>query len=183
VYHCSSGSLNPIKWEDFSRYGTCAAEKFPMKTEIMWYPNASLRSNRFSFKFEVALYHYLPAFVIDTVSVLCWKKPFLVFVHSNHVYSYLIKSLLYLFQTRLYKKVHKAMSCLEFYTVRQWHFISRNPAFLLEKMSAEDTSTFNFDVRKINWESYMESYVLGVRKYLLKEDSSTLNLRRSNLRK
>lgn len=67
------------------------------------------------------------------------------------------------------------MSCLEFYTMRQWHFVSRNPA-------AEDRSTYNFDVQKINWESYMESYVLGVRKYLLKEDSSTLDLRRSNLK-
>lgn len=81
VYHCSSGSLNPIRWEDFSRYGTRAGEKFPMKTEIMWYPSASLRSNGFAFKFEVALYHYLPAFDVDTVAVLCWKKvkkPFLV---------------------------------------------------------------------------------------------------------
>ncbi|EFX77095.1 hypothetical protein DAPPUDRAFT_54498 [Daphnia pulex] len=161
VYHCSSGSLNPIRWEDFSRYGTRAGEKFPMKTEIIWYPSASLRTNGFAFKFEVALYHYLPAFVVDTVAVLCWKKPFL---------------------TRLYKKVHKAMSCLEFYTMRQWHFVSRNPDLLLEKMSAEDRNTYNFDVRKINWESYMESYVLGVRKYLLKEDSSTLDLRRSNLK-
>jgi fatty acyl-CoA reductase len=74
------------------------------------------------------------------------------------------------------------MSCLEFYTMRQWHFVSRNPDLLLEKMSTEDRSAYNFDVRKINWESYMESYVLGVRKYLLKEDSSTLDLRRSNLK-
>jgi hypothetical protein len=53
---------------------------------------------------------------------------------------------------------------------------------LLEKKCSEDRSTYDFDVRKINWESYMESYVSGVRKYLLKEDSSTLNFRKSNLK-
>ena len=85
----ASGSLNPIRWEDFSRYGTGAAEKFPMKTEIMWYPSANLRRSRFVLKkIEVALYHYfvvvctLPAsFVVDTFAVLRWKKPFLVSVY------------------------------------------------------------------------------------------------------
>lgn len=29
---------------------------------------------------------------------------------------------------------------------------------------------FNFDVRQLNWLEYIENYVLGVKKYLLKED-------------
>lgn len=29
---------------------------------------------------------------------------------------------------------------------------------------------FNFDVRQLNWLDYIENYVLGIKKYLLKED-------------
>ncbi len=77
VYNCSSGSLNPIKWKDFNRFGTRACEKFPLK-DIMWYPEASLRVNSFIFRTEKALYHSFPGFVVDALAVLRGKKPFLV---------------------------------------------------------------------------------------------------------
>ena len=44
----------------------------------------------------------------------------------------------------------------------------------MEKMSGDDGNTFNFSVRQIEWESYMENYVTGVRKYLLKDNQNTL---------
>ena len=75
------------------------------------------------------------------------------------------------------------MSCLEYYMMREWEFISSNPDQLMTKMSADDKTTFNFDVRQIDWESYMENYVVGVRKYLLKDGLSSLPLARNNLKK
>lgn len=75
------------------------------------------------------------------------------------------------------------MSCLEFYTMREWNFVSRNHFQLLDKMSDEEQSTFNFDVRKIDWETYMTNFVTGVRKYLFKEDMDTLLSARKNLKK
>jgi fatty acyl-CoA reductase len=77
------------------------------------------------------------------------------------------------------------MSCLVFYTMREWNFVSRNPVQLLDKMSDEEQSTFNFDVRKIDWETYMTNFVTGVGKYLFKEDVGTLpdDTRRKSLNK
>lgn len=75
------------------------------------------------------------------------------------------------------------MSCLEFYTMREWNFISRNPAQLMDKMSEKEQSIFNFNVRKIDWETYTDTYVCGVRKYLFKDDLSTLPEARRNLNK
>ncbi len=53
----------------------------------------------------------------------------------------------------------------------------------MTKMSVGDKVVFNFDVRQIDWESYLENYVFGVRNYILKEDISTLPLARRNLKK
>lgn len=75
------------------------------------------------------------------------------------------------------------MNCLEFYTMRQWHFVNRNAVKLIDKMSTEDRKIFNFDVRSIDWPSYMESYVHGVRTYLVKDESSTLPIAINNLKK
>ncbi len=65
------------------------------------------------------------------------------------------------------------MSCLNFYTIRQWRFVSDNAIRLLDKMSTEDRETFYFDVRQINWREYIRNYVAGTRKYILKDMSTS----------
>ena len=75
------------------------------------------------------------------------------------------------------------MACLEYYTTKEWLFWSRNPVQLMDKMSDEDRDIFYFDVRQINWHSYIKDYVVGIRKYLLKDDLSTLPVARRNLKK
>lgn len=84
---------------------------------------------------------------------------------------------------RLYAKANKAFSCLEFFTTHQWRFISNNPIRLLNEMSAEDRKTFYIDVREIEWKSYFETFILGARRFVLKDDPSTLPLARSNLQR
>jgi fatty acyl-CoA reductase len=65
------------------------------------------------------------------------------------------------------------MACLNFYTIRQWRFISDNAIRLLEKMSPADRETFYFDVRDINWKQYITNYVAGTKKYILKDYTPT----------
>lgn len=64
------------------------------------------------------------------------------------------------------------MACLNFYTIRQWRFISDNAITLLSSMSAEDRRIFYFDVREINWRQYITNYVAGTKKYILKDYST-----------
>lgn len=83
-------------------------------------------------------------------------------------------------QTRLYKKVHRLLSCLEFYMTHEWRFVSCNPTELMNKMTMEDRLIFNFDVRQINWKNYIESYVSGIRTFVLNEDATSLSLAKEN---
>jgi fatty acyl-CoA reductase len=65
------------------------------------------------------------------------------------------------------------MACLNFYTIRQWRFISDNAIRLLDLMSPEDRKIFYFDVRDINWRQYITNYVAGTKKYILKDNTTT----------
>lgn len=65
--------------------------------------------------------------------------------------------------------------------VREWKFVSNNPIQLLDEMSPEDRRLFNFDVRDINWESYVTNYILGCRRFLLKDNIQTLPIAKRNL--
>lgn len=84
-------------------------------------------------------------------------------------------------QVRLYDKAHFAMSCLDFFMTHQWRFVSKNPLKLLERLSERDRKLFYFDVREIDWSVYMERYVLGARRFILKDDMSTVPAAKRNL--
>lgn len=42
---------------------------------------------------------------------------------------------------------------------------------------------FNFDVRQLNWLEYIENYVLGIKKYLLKEDMAGIPEAKQHLKR
>lgn len=48
-------------------------------------------------------------------------------------------------------------------------------------MSESDRRVFNFDVREIDWRAYFETYVQGIRQWILKDDPSTLPQARKTL--
>lgn len=79
--------------------------------------------------------------------------------------------------------MHKALDCLEFYSVNEWCFVSQNIGRLMDKMTPRDQEIFNFDVRQIDWESYIDTYACGVRQHLLRDDMSTLSAAKKNLKR
>jgi len=75
------------------------------------------------------------------------------------------------------------MGIAGFFTTRQWNFISNNFIPLLDKMSVEDQQTFYFDVRQIDWQSYLSDYCFGIRRHILKEKDDTIPAARISLMK
>lgn len=149
VYNCSTGDQNPLSWGEFR---TIAFDAWMEKPggDIMWYPSISFISGEWNYTIAAYIFHYIPAYLIDFLARLLGKQPKLV---------------------RFYSKADRAMACLNFYTIRQWRFISDNAILLLEKMSAQDREIFYFDVRQINWRQYITNYVAGTKKYILKDNT------------
>ncbi|KPM11251.1 acyl-CoA reductase-like protein [Sarcoptes scabiei] len=42
---------------------------------------------------------------------------------------------------------------------------------------------FLFDVRQLDWKNYWKDFVLGIRRYITKEDESTIPLARTRLKR
>jgi len=53
----------------------------------------------------------------------------------------------------------------------------------MDKMSAEDRQLFYFDIRQIDWQSYLPEYCLGIRRYILNEKDDTIPAARTSLMK
>ncbi|XP_015793649.1 putative fatty acyl-CoA reductase CG5065 [Tetranychus urticae] len=161
VINCTSGSLNPINWDTFQNISHGLLIKHP-SIQLFRYPGASFHSNRIVHEFFLLLEHYIPAFVVDLLFKLTGHKPIL---------------------NQVYQKVHRAMNALEYFTTNEWTFKNENFKQLMQSLNQKDFEKFSIDVQSINWCDYIENYVLGVRKYLLKEEPRTLPKARANLKR
>lgn len=152
VFNNTSGQINKFTWGDLEVFGRAAFEINPFANPF-FLPDANFTSNRLV-KFSRVLFEQLiPAYTIDFFLTLIRKKAFFV---------------------RIQKKISKAVEILEFFTTKQWEFTNDNIFMLLDELNETDTKLFNFDIKELDWRSYIETYCLGTKIHLMKEDISKI---------
>ncbi|EFX70381.1 hypothetical protein DAPPUDRAFT_61438 [Daphnia pulex] len=159
VYSCTTSHQNPLTWGLLKRLTMESWLKYPTK-DMMWYPSCHMTVGKVSLKVNQVLFHDLPARLMDLFNSVTGKRTKWV---------------------RLYAKASQAFFPFEFFTTHQWRFLSSNYIPLMEEMSDQDRKIFYFDVRQIEWKKYFDVYVLGTRRFILKDDISTLSIARRNL--
>lgn len=75
---------------------------------------------------------------------------------------------------RLYERTNKQMKALEFFMTNSWKFATDNASLLHDSLSVKDRTEFSFKMQNFNWNVYAEIYVLGARRYIMKETDSTI---------
>lgn len=73
VYHCTSGTENPLTWGRYCNVVVEAARNHPCK-EVLWYPQAKTRLSEFRNFVVIWLFQIIPAFFID-IFILRGKPP------------------------------------------------------------------------------------------------------------
>nr|KAF6452325.1 fatty acyl-CoA reductase 2 [Molossus molossus] len=148
VYHCTSGNLNPCYWGKIGFQVLAVFEKVPFEKAFRR-PNAGLTVNTITSQYWNAINHWAPVILYDFYLRLTGRKPRM---------------------TKLMNRILKMVSMLEYFINRSWEWSTDNTEMLMSTLTPEDQRIFNFDVRQLNWLDYIENYVLGIKKYLLKED-------------
>ncbi|XP_043290160.1 putative fatty acyl-CoA reductase CG5065 [Venturia canescens] len=160
VYNCTSGSFNPVTWARFKDLTQKHAVVSPSK-HVLWYPGVTFRTNEFMHKLMAAMLHQLPAFIVDLMLRFQGGKPMMM---------------------KVSKRFERAAKVGQFFTVNEWKFQIDNMRALAKNVKvANDANSFNVDVSNLDWDSYMHQYMLGIRKYLLKDNPETLSDARNRL--
>jgi fatty acyl-CoA reductase len=84
---------------------------------------------------------------------------------------------------KMQNKIAQTLRMIEYFNLRQWNFQSENVRILLEEMSQNDKLNFQFDLRMIVWKDFVEKYTLGIRRFLFKQDPSTIESSRKKMKK
>ncbi|XP_014485818.1 PREDICTED: putative fatty acyl-CoA reductase CG5065 [Dinoponera quadriceps] len=159
IYNCCTGQQNPITWKHFIELSFKYSRLHPMN-DLVWYPGGRCHYSVILHKLCVTLEHTLPAHILDIFARLKGTRPVMV---------------------RLQTKLYKATKCLQYFSTHQWNFRDDNVRRLGEQLSPEDREIFMFDVKQIDWTSYLEHYILGIRQFILKESPDTLPAARSHI--
>ncbi|XP_021926222.1 putative fatty acyl-CoA reductase CG5065 isoform X2 [Zootermopsis nevadensis] len=162
VYHCSTGTTNPVTWGQYTNHVVEMVRKHPCH-EMLWYPAAKCRLSPLRSTIAVLLLHILPAYALLAVTKLR-GKPNRVLLSVQQKYALGIKH-------------------VKYFTKRQWHFDINNTSELAESLKPTDRRLFDFDPKNIDWYSYLQANVLGVREYYHKEPTTTLNEARKRIKR
>jgi len=152
VFNCTSGGMNPITWGQVETWGLEIIHRNPFEG-VFWYPGGSYKENWYLNRFCQLVFHYGPAHGVDLLCRLAGRKPFLVKVSNM---------------------LQKSTKALEPFTSNSWNWSNKNVIKLEKELTEEDRTVFGFDIRHLDWKEYLETYAQGIRKFLFKEDPSTI---------
>uniref|UniRef100_A0A2K6TDZ3 Fatty acyl-CoA reductase n=1 Tax=Saimiri boliviensis boliviensis TaxID=39432 RepID=A0A2K6TDZ3_SAIBB len=161
VYHCTSGNFNPCNWGKMGFQILATFEKIPLERAFRR-PYADFTTNNFTTQYRNAVSHRAPAIIYDFYLRLTGRKPRM---------------------TKLMNRLLRTVSMMEYFVNQSWEWSTYNTEMLMSELSPEDQRVFNFDVRQLNWLEYIENYVLGVKKYLLKEDMAGIPEAKQHLKR
>ncbi|CAF2769791.1 unnamed protein product [Rotaria sp. Silwood2] len=155
IYHCTSSGLNPFHWHEMSNYFIEYSKRIPYEHAFRR-PNLSVTSHSLIHDSYVFFSHLIPAYLADIGLRLIGRKAHVV---------------------DLYKNLHRILLGLESFIIRGEIQCSYDNLNSLRQLVNEtnNINEFNFDIRALHWPTYIESYLIGTKRYVLNEDMKCLN--------
>ncbi|KFB36786.1 AGAP009690-PA-like protein [Anopheles sinensis] len=162
VYNCTSGQVNGIKWHEYGRITQQCAVRNPTKY-VMLYPGFRFRTNRLMHKLVELLLHFLPAYLFDVLMRAQGAKPIMA---------------------KIAKRFQKAADTGEYFAMHEWSFRNDNLLGLGRRVRRDRAGAdFPCDVRGLDWAAYIENYMLGIRRFVLKDELDSMSQARSKLQR
>uniref|UniRef100_A0A1B6LHJ7 Fatty acyl-CoA reductase n=1 Tax=Graphocephala atropunctata TaxID=36148 RepID=A0A1B6LHJ7_9HEMI len=151
IFNYVSSPEKPIKWSQFFTLGM----KYRLPTvHSVWHPNLNLNRSQLVHRVQSFLYHFVPAFLVDSIALTIGKRTNLM---------------------KISNKVSRFAELISYFATHQWQFNNGNVQDLWKGMTVEDQKLFPFSFSEHDWEAYFKNYLRGTREYLLKDDLSTLS--------
>ncbi|XP_028039281.1 fatty acyl-CoA reductase wat-like [Bombyx mandarina] len=152
IYNYVSGAQNPIKWGEFIDLNRKYGIDKPT-TKAVWYYGLNPTNNYYMFLFYNFFLHYLPALFVDIYFILAGKKATMV---------------------KIYKKVMKLTNILFYFSTQDWQFSDNGVRDMWGSLPDDDKVIFPFNIADMSWDYMCETFLVGLRVYLLKDDLSSL---------
>lgn len=120
---------------------------------MIWYPGGTTTRYFLIYLIRFLFLQFIPAILVDVALLLSGHKRFLV---------------------KIQKKIFAATIAVEFFFKNEWQWENSNFRNLYQNLSTSDKHLFYFNASVIDYPIYLKNWIFGSRKYVLKEDQSTI---------
>ncbi|XP_033204452.1 fatty acyl-CoA reductase 1-like isoform X3 [Bombus vancouverensis nearcticus] len=153
VYNCTS-SARPIKLGEIIDIFVECSRQIPMKNTL-WYPSCTVVANKYVYDALNILLSVLPAFAVDIFLRLQGGKPMAM---------------------NMSKFYNKLVTATGYFNSNEWSFKRDNIADMINKVKTfEDGNLVKLDLQDMDWKKYLANYLAGIKIFVLKEDSQSIN--------
>ncbi|XP_041471923.1 fatty acyl-CoA reductase 1-like [Lytechinus variegatus] len=160
IYNLVSSPTNPHLLGDQTKVVSQLYNRTPLEN-VFRRPKCGFTKFWLAFEYYNMIEAKIPALTMDFVRWLQGKKP--IMVKLNH-------------------KIKNMVYTLKYFTNNQWEWTNGNTAILSAAMSEEDRKVYFTDIRPLHWPSYIETFCLGTKRFVLNEDMNDLPAALSRIR-
>lgn len=128
---------------------------------MLWYPGGIMNSNYLIYLLRFFFLQLIPAILLDLLMIVFGQKPWL-----------------YKMQMKIFTSLNK----IEYFMKTQWNWENNNFRRLYQTLSDSDQITFNFDATNLDYRGYINDWIFGSRKYVLRQEESSIPSAKSKLR-
>ena len=79
---------------------------------------------------------------------------------------------------KAYKKIHKFMGVISFFSSQEWNFNNEANQRLYKKLNEVDRKKFDFNVVNLDWYDFFYYYIQGIRLFVFKDPNETIEASR-----
>lgn len=152
VYNYVSTVEKPLTWGEYCGINVMYGKRYPLKNAI-WCVKFNITKNYGLHTFYMIFLHLLPAILVDSLFVVLGKQPRLL---------------------KIYKQTEKFANIISYFCNKEWTFSNNNVQRLWVNLDPRDKQIFPFSMKDMNWLDYFRTYMQGMRKYLCKNDETTI---------
>ncbi|XP_077300594.1 putative fatty acyl-CoA reductase CG5065 [Arctopsyche grandis] len=162
VYNCTSGDVTNMTWVNFVDACVEIGRTNPTKY-VMMYPNFAFTKNRLLNTFWEVFTHLLPCLFYDLWLRVQGKKPIML---------------------KMAKRVKMALLAGEYFSLREWKFETDNFKSMTSALASNgENAYFPCDMSIFKWKEYMKVFILGIRKFILKDTMDSIPAARKKVQR
>uniref|UniRef100_A0A8D8M6F2 Fatty acyl-CoA reductase n=2 Tax=Cacopsylla melanoneura TaxID=428564 RepID=A0A8D8M6F2_9HEMI len=160
IYNYVSSKDNPITWYEFQSKAFDHGVKNP-PSRCLWYCFSYMVASKTLHTFLAFMLHYLPGYLFDMMFWATGQPMRLI---------------------PIYRRLDRASDALEPFSTQNWTFDNQNVQDTWTRLSSEERDKFPFNIRDLDWDSYMIDYIRGTMIHHL-QDSMEPDVRKKALKR
>lgn len=166
LFNFVSGKRNPLRWHQITELIAVMSYKYPSKMLTRLPSSFFIKAGKLYDIYDL-IFHKFIASLADFWTGCVMRRQL-----TNRSSA-----------LAMYRRCRTMVDILTPFTSNQWRFSDSNVCALYDKLDQVDRQLFEFDVRKIDWNSYIRNYIIGSRIYALKDEPRNLEVAVKSLRK